>query len=101
MLLQTRLPDAFVTAFNAAGSALVYSFYLGGKADDFGYGIDVDSAGNAYVVGRTASTDFPGVGPLQPAFAGGSGDTFVAKILAPVALTIAQVGNSKIGRAHV
>ena len=43
--------DAFVTKFNAAGSALVYSTYLGGSGSDQGNGIAVDSAGNAYVTG--------------------------------------------------
>jgi hypothetical protein len=52
--------DAFVSKFNAAGSALIYSTYLGGSAGfENGWDIDVDSAGNAYVAGRTTSTDFP------------------------------------------
>jgi hypothetical protein len=81
--------DAFVTKVNASGSALVYSTYLGGSGDDMGNGIAVDSAGNAYVVGTTCSTDFPTMNALQPVYAGGScdymnghrgGDAFVAKI---------------------
>ena len=52
--------DAFVSKFNAAGSALIYSTYLGGSASfENGWDIAVDSAGNAYVAGRTTSTDFP------------------------------------------
>jgi hypothetical protein len=38
---------------------LVYSTYLGGSDNDYGYGIAVDSAGAAYVTGYTWSTDFP------------------------------------------
>jgi PKD repeat protein len=72
--------DAFVAKLNPAGSALVYSTYLGGTGDDFGAGIAVDSAGNAYVVGTTWSSDFPTVNALQPTFGGGWGDAFVAKI---------------------
>jgi len=51
--------DDFVTKLNASGSALIYSTYLGGTMDDFTFGIAVDSARNAYVTGRTVSTDFP------------------------------------------
>src|SRR5688572_17157952 len=51
--------DVFVTKFNSQGSALVYSTYLGGDADEFGRGIAVDAAGNAHVVGLTNSQNFP------------------------------------------
>jgi uncharacterized protein (TIGR03437 family) len=51
--------DAFVTKLNAAGTALVYTTYLGGNRQDFGWGIAVDSSGNAYVTGYTNSTNFP------------------------------------------
>ena len=53
--------------------------YLGGNNLDYGYGIVVDSSGNAYVTGRTDSTNFPLVNPLQ-ATIGGPGDAFVTKI---------------------
>jgi hypothetical protein len=53
------LPDAFVTKLNPTGSALLYSTYLGGGAKDYGYGIAVDSAGDAYVGGYTTSFSFP------------------------------------------
>ena len=51
--------DAFVAELNPAGSALVYSTYLGGSGDDQARGLAVDSAGNAYITGTTASTNFP------------------------------------------
>ena len=51
--------DVFVTKLNAAGSALVYSTYLGGSLRDLGNAIAVDSSGNAYVTGSTNSLDFP------------------------------------------
>jgi len=63
--------DVFVTKLNADGSGLVYSTFLGGNSGDYGSGIAVDSAGNAYICGATFSTDFPTVNAIQPAFGGG------------------------------
>ena len=51
--------DAFVTKLAPTGSALVYSTFLGGSALDQGFGIAVDSAGSAYIVGETQSCNFP------------------------------------------
>ena len=72
--------DAFVTKFNSAGSAHVYSTYLGGSDEDSGNGIAVDSSGNAYVTGETSSSNFPTTDPIQGTFGGGTTDTFVTKI---------------------
>jgi Beta-propeller repeat len=71
--------DAFVTKLNAAGDALIYSTYLGGSSDDVGLGIAVDLAGNAYVTGDTASTDFPTENPFQSTLSG-TQDAFVTKV---------------------
>lgn len=51
--------DAFVTKINPAGTALIYSTYLGGSDNEYGKGITVDAAGQAYVVGWTNSGDYP------------------------------------------
>jgi hypothetical protein len=51
--------DAFLLKFNAAGSALTYSTYLGGSNLDYGLSVAVESSGDAYVTGATSSTDFP------------------------------------------
>ena len=51
--------DAFVARVNAAGSALVYSTYLGGSLDDVGLAVAVDAAGTAFVSGATLSDNFP------------------------------------------
>ena len=53
------LEDGFVTEINAAGTAWVYSTYLGGQDNDFGNGIAVNSGGDAFVTGATSSIDFP------------------------------------------
>ena len=62
------------------GSSLLYSTYLGGTSNDFGLAVAVDASGNAYVAGRTDSTDFPTAGtPFQSSNAGAP-DAFVAKL---------------------
>jgi Beta-propeller repeat len=71
--------NAFVTKLNSSGNAMIYSTYLGGDANDWGNAIAVDSAGNAYVTGSTASTDFPILNPIQ-AIKGVVGDIFVTKL---------------------
>jgi photosystem II stability/assembly factor-like uncharacterized protein len=55
----TGANDVFVIKLNPEGNALVYSTYIGGAGDDFGFGIAVDSAGAAYVTGQTGSPNFP------------------------------------------
>ena len=71
--------DVFVTKLNPTGNALVYSTYLGGSGNDGGAGIAVDSSGNAYVTGSTASLDFPTFNALQASLMGNF-DAFVAKL---------------------
>ncbi len=82
------LSDAFITKLSASGS-LLYSSYLGGTGTDSGHGIAVDLSGRAYVVGDTASTNFPtkststlgtSLVPLQRTLKG-PGDAFVAKFV--------------------
>ncbi len=72
--------DAFITKINAGGASKAYSTYLGGSGNDFGYSIAVDSNGNAYVAGQTASADFPTTTPLQATYGGGNYYGFVAEI---------------------
>jgi hypothetical protein len=71
--------DVFVAKLSADGSTLLYSTYLGGSQQERGFGIALDDAGNAYVAGRTDSTDFPTRNAYQPASAG-PGDAFVTKL---------------------
>jgi hypothetical protein len=90
--------DAFVTKINSTGSGLVYSTYLGGSGNDSGNNIAVDGAGNVYLAGGTASTNFPTLNPLQAANGGGQGDAFVAKldIAAATATTLSSLPNPSV-----
>ena len=73
--------DAFVTKLNVAGTALVYSTYLGGSDSDWANGIAVDGAGAAYVTGETTSADFPTSNPFMSALSSeGFSDAFVVKL---------------------
>jgi len=93
-----------VAKLNPAGSAFLYSTYLGGSANESNTTtgsatnpIALDSTSNAYITGFTVSTNFPTTTPLQAANAGGQ-DAFVVKIAdaTPAAdYSIAVVPNSR------
>jgi hypothetical protein len=72
--------DAFVTKLSNSGNGLIYSTYLGGASEEWGYEIAVDG-GNAYVTGYTYSSDFPTLNPYQT-YQGTTGysDAFVTKL---------------------
>ncbi|HSY91132.1 MAG TPA: SBBP repeat-containing protein, partial [Candidatus Binatus sp.] len=77
--------DAFVARLSPDGSKLIYFTYLGSSGLDEARAIALDSAGNAYVAGKTRATNFAVVRPLQPSCsldgAGAcQGTAFVAKI---------------------
>ncbi len=77
--VQSSPGGVYVSKINAAGSAFVYSTYLGASNGDQGNGIAVDVLGNAYIIGTTSSFIFPTVGGFQSTLKGNS-DAFVAKI---------------------
>ena len=74
--------DAFVAKINPSGTALDYCGYIGGAASDRGYGLAVDSSGNAFIAGFTASTEstFPVNSGPDLTYGGGYSDGFVAKV---------------------
>jgi hypothetical protein len=72
--------DVFVTKWNAAGTGLIYSTYIGGSNRDVALGVALDAGGNAYVTGFTYSGDFPITnGALRTSFVGDS-KAFVLKL---------------------
>jgi len=70
--------DAFVTKINPAGSAILYSTYLGGSGNDDCYGLAIDSNKAVYFTGDTWSSDFPTKSLYNNYF--GNGDAYIAKI---------------------
>jgi hypothetical protein len=78
--------DAFVAKFSPDGSTLIYSTYLGGNGDegenllDGDNALAIDGQGNAYVAGRTHSTNFPTQNAFQPQYVGGAYDAFLTKL---------------------
>ncbi len=80
---QTSRPgveNGFVAKLGADGTALAYATYLGGSSEDGATGIAVDGAGNAYVTGYTASTNFPVTPGAYQASNHGGDDAFAAKL---------------------
>jgi len=69
--------DAFVAKFSAAGG-LVYSSYLGGSGVDEAFSIAVDTSGNAYVLGKSDSSNFPTTGGFDTTYSGNDG--FLTKV---------------------
>jgi RHS repeat-associated protein len=69
--------QAFVTEINTAGTALVYSTYVGGNGIDLSNGLAVDGAGSAYITGSNGSTNFPTYNPFVGPALGG---TFLTKV---------------------
>ncbi len=57
--------DIFVSRLNASGSDLVFSTYIGGGGQDYGWSVAADGDGNAYVGGFSESSNFPVQNPVQ------------------------------------
>ncbi len=76
--------DVFFSILNSSGDILKYSSYLGGSDDETGHAISLDSSNNVYILGETASTDFPTtIGAFDMSFGGGWFDVFISKLAIP------------------
>jgi hypothetical protein len=90
--------NGFLAKLNPAGSALIYSEYIGYYENVEGLAVAVDSDQNAYITGQTSANIAPTVvitppntppppfpitaSAFQPAFGGGATDAFIMKISA-------------------
>ena len=72
--------DVFVAKLNPAGTALLYSIFLGGGSLDKATGIALDSSNNVYLAGYTSSTDFPTTSGAFQVANNGDTDAFLAKL---------------------
>jgi len=74
--------DGVLAVLSPDGSTLLYCTYLGGSGDDMIRSIALGRGGEVYLVGHTASPDFPvTAGAFQSRFGGGSGDIYVVKLV--------------------
>jgi Leucine-rich repeat (LRR) protein len=96
--------DAFVSKIdtNQSGAAsLIFSTYLGGGGHDYGYAIALDSSGNVYVTGRTASYDFPTLNPYQTNSDDYWDDVFITKMAPPNIEIVFPDGNESLEAGSV
>ena len=73
--------DVSLTRFSSDGKSRIFSTYIGGRGDEYPHSIYVDPAGNAVILGRTTSTDFPVVNNNRLGVLGKT-DIFVTKLAA-------------------
>ena len=57
--------SAFLTRLSTANGAIVYSSFFGANGADEFHDVVVNAAGEIFLVGKTDSTDFPTLNPLQ------------------------------------
>ncbi len=71
--------DAFLTRVHSTGGSFDYSTFLGGASAEQANAVAIDGTGFVYVVGQTASSNFPTQQPLPGQFTlSGTSDAFVA-----------------------
>jgi hypothetical protein len=72
--------EAFVTKLNGDGTAVLYSTFLGGTGEDWGWKFVLDSNRKVIISGYTYSSDFPTSADAYDPSHNGWCDNFVAKL---------------------
>jgi len=70
--------DVFLAKLSAAGNALMFSTFWGGRGYESGNALAMDASNNAYLTGETDSASFPLLNSYQSSIGGGK-DCFVTK----------------------
>jgi Beta-propeller repeat len=87
--------EVLVAGIDPTATSELWATYLDGSQDSYATGLALDSNGNAFVLGRTDSTDFPTTQlGTQTVYGGGNLDAFVMKIGASSAPAVSIVPNS-------
>jgi hypothetical protein len=101
--------DAFVAKLDPNGSTLVFSTYLGGPGGwTEGRAVAVDVAGNVYVAGLTAASDFPASSRIGTAksmfvakFTPGGGLVYATRVGGSAVENPVAIAADATGAAHV
>jgi len=73
--------DSYVFKLKADGSDVIFSTFVGGGNDDYGFALDIDPSKNVYVTGYTNSEDLPiSENAFCATFNGGEYDVFVYRL---------------------
>lgn len=72
--------DMSISKFNASGTTLIYSTYVGGSLDDMPHSLVVDNSNNLIIAGKTLSTNYPVSTGTYDASQNGGWDIAVTKL---------------------
>lgn len=72
--------DISISKFNASGTALLYSTYLGGSGNEMPHSLVVDASNNLIIAGKTMSTNYPTVATSYDTSQNGGFDIILSKI---------------------
>ncbi|HEY86148.1 MAG TPA: peptidoglycan DD-metalloendopeptidase family protein [Chloroflexi bacterium] len=93
--------DAFAVKISADGSEIRYATFIGGQKGEQGQALALDLQGQAYIAGKTTSSDFPATNDALAVKPSGLGDAFIVKLSAngDVFLYATYLGGSSVDGA--